>query len=570
MVAKKEKYPLFFALLMGIAVFALFGCSNSLMEQVIQPRTVTFNSNGGNLVEPQTLWKGELAVRPDDPVKDGCVFTGWYSDAQFKNIYSFSSKVQKNITLHAKWDTVIAGVGITVTRPATGNMPNTAASPSDSADTAKYNVGQVTWSPNNRPFLGETVYTATIGLTAKPGYTFTTGLTSATINGYNAEISDATSTSATVSLEFARTEKKEIQGITIKTQPKLSYKHNDALDLSGLAITINYNDATSTDVAFADFPPNISTVPANGAQLSRSNQAGGFIDNGKTVKVQIGDTTANTAPLTVDKADGAAVTLSSARGAVVSVGSDLLPLKISASAKNESGNGQAVQYNLGIGDNNPAALDESKWQAEGDFIGLETDIRYYVFSRLRENENYTAGAAQAFTVGYEFSKITFDAKGGSTPEAQYVQFCDYVSKPADPIRDRYVFVAWYKESTLDTLWNFASDKVTGSITLYAKWKENHTFEVTFEQIKDEAPLIEGPTLSRSGANSQKTLSVPTPEKYDSIKWEITGTGITGTGATFTLNAKKLQYNQIGDHFLSLKVVKDGIPYSTIIIFKVVP
>ena len=68
--------------------------------------TVAFNSNGGSDVTSQTITKGGKATKPTDPVKDGKIFVGWYSDSGLTNAYDFNSAVEKNITLYAKWSDV--------------------------------------------------------------------------------------------------------------------------------------------------------------------------------------------------------------------------------------------------------------------------------------------------------------------------------------------------------------------------------------------------------------------------------------------------------------------------------
>lgn len=67
----------------------------------IKKFTVTFNSDGGTAIAPQTVKKGSLATRPADPQKEGYLFLGWFiSDI----LYDFSSPVNSNITLIAKWE----------------------------------------------------------------------------------------------------------------------------------------------------------------------------------------------------------------------------------------------------------------------------------------------------------------------------------------------------------------------------------------------------------------------------------------------------------------------------------
>jgi len=84
------------------------------------------------------------------------------------------------------------------------------------------------------------------------------------------------------------------------------------------------------------------------------------------------------------------------------------------------------------------------------------------------------------------------------------------------------------------------------------------------------------TISRSGADKTYTVTVSDPDDYDSIAWEIAGAGviyagapITGTDATFTLDAEDTRYNVLGQNSLILTVEKDGMSYQTTIPFTVV-
>jgi len=67
--------------------------------------TVTFDSNGGSAVAPQTKKYGELMTEPADPTLAGNVFAGWYyDDTTFLLPVAFASdKVDESVTLYAKW-----------------------------------------------------------------------------------------------------------------------------------------------------------------------------------------------------------------------------------------------------------------------------------------------------------------------------------------------------------------------------------------------------------------------------------------------------------------------------------
>ncbi len=85
-----------------------------------------------------------------------------------------------------------------------------------------------------------------------------------------------------------------IVSMVVKTQPtKLSYTEGEALDLSGLEVTLKDNQEVTKDVAFANFAAyNIITTPANGAVLT-------LADNGKPVALTKGSLQDETANLTV-------------------------------------------------------------------------------------------------------------------------------------------------------------------------------------------------------------------------------------------------------------------------------
>ncbi|MDO9628602.1 MAG: InlB B-repeat-containing protein, partial [Acholeplasmataceae bacterium] len=66
--------------------------------------------------------------------------------------------------------------------------------------------------------------------------------------------------------------------------------------------------------------------------------------------------------------------------------------------------------------------------------------------------------------------VTFDSNGGSAISAiTDIAKDSTITAPTAPTRTNYVFAGWFKESSLTNAWDFATDKVTANITLYAKW-----------------------------------------------------------------------------------------------------
>ncbi|MEG1987291.1 MAG: InlB B-repeat-containing protein [Bacilli bacterium] len=65
--------------------------------------TVTFNTDGGSVVNKQEVKKDETVTTPTTPTKNGYIFSYWMKDG---NSYNFSAKVTSDFTLTAKWDKI--------------------------------------------------------------------------------------------------------------------------------------------------------------------------------------------------------------------------------------------------------------------------------------------------------------------------------------------------------------------------------------------------------------------------------------------------------------------------------
>lgn len=79
----------------------------------------------------------------------------------------------------------------------------------------------------------------------------------------------------------------------------------------------------------------------------------------------------------------------------------------------------------------------------------------------RWNSSSSGGNAASCT-------IRFETNGGSTLNSQTVNKNGTVVKPADPTKEGYTFGGWYSDSALTQEYDFRT-KVTGNVTLYAKW-----------------------------------------------------------------------------------------------------
>ena len=67
--------------------------------------TITFDSKGGTDVVPQNQMYGELLEVPEDPTREGYIFTGWYTDYSCEEVWDEAEDiVDSDITLYAGWE----------------------------------------------------------------------------------------------------------------------------------------------------------------------------------------------------------------------------------------------------------------------------------------------------------------------------------------------------------------------------------------------------------------------------------------------------------------------------------
>ena len=105
--------------------------------------------------------------------------------------------------------------------------------------------------------------------------------------------------------------------------------------------------------------------------------------------------------------------------------------------------------------------------------------------------------------------VTF-MNGSSQYAMQVVN--DKASAPDTPVKSGYTFGGWYKDSTLQTPWDFANDTVTADTTLYAKWNAIVYSDPTYAV---SAPAAENGSVTVSPKNASAGSTVTITVKPDS-------------------------------------------------------
>ncbi len=91
---KRKKIAVIIAIILLLLIILLFFL---LYKKTYQ---VTFDSNGGSEVASIKVKDGDKIEKPDDPIKEGYIFAGWY---YLDELYDFDLLVKSDMTLKAEW-----------------------------------------------------------------------------------------------------------------------------------------------------------------------------------------------------------------------------------------------------------------------------------------------------------------------------------------------------------------------------------------------------------------------------------------------------------------------------------
>ena len=113
-------------------------------------------------------------------------------------------------------------------------------------------------------------------------------------------------------------------------------------------------------------------------------------------------------------------------------------------------------------------------------------IGWYIDDKFNNAYNFKTPLTKDLTLYARYTlTVIFDNCDG-TSSVLYVAEQDggtSITAPTDPVREGYVFSGWYKDSDYAVSWNFSKDRVTESMTLYAKWV-GVEISVTFQYVDD--------------------------------------------------------------------------------------
>lgn len=104
--------------------------------------------------------------------------------------------------------------------------------------------------------------------------------------------------------------------------------------------------------------------------------------------------------------------------------------------------------------------------------------------------------------------VRFDSRGGSAVMSEVVPDGGKVKMPTNPTKTGFVFDEWTRDVNGNTPWNFSTDVVRSSITLYAQWTTpaGPVFETLQQMMEDAGDLNQPDYTSGSWAALQTQLT----------------------------------------------------------------
>ena len=110
-----------------------------------------------------------------------------------------------------------------------------------------------------------------------------------------------------------------------------------------------------------------------------------------------------------------------------------------------------------------------------------------------------------------------------------------VEKPTDPARKNFKFAGWYLETTCETPWNFAADKVNKNTRLYAKWARS-------EKQEDDEPEYTPPsTVLEESASTDYVINSVMNFKIVNNKINVSTAALTKLEASKTNVLPLMEY-----------------------------
>ncbi len=375
--------------------------------------TAKFDTNGGSEVaDILNITSGSAITVPNDPTKSGCIFKGWYKEAEFLNAWDFDTDViTGNTTLYAKWEEKVPDPIYIVMFDVNGG-----------SKVARINAikGSTITAPNDP---------------TNSGFEFKGWYKDSAFNNAWNFASDIVTEDIIL---YAKWE-------TTTPQPKVYTAKFDTNGGSAIA--------DITNITYG------STITAPNDPTKSGSEFKGWYKE-----------------FTYGNAWDFATDIVTEDITLYAKWETTTPQPLNYTVKFDTNGGSAVADIINITSGSAITVPNEPTKQDYEFKG------WYKEATLVNQWDFAIDLVTSDIILYaKWSEkklpestfvVMFDSNGGSKVAAiKDIIVNTAITKPENPIKSGYDFIGWYRDSSLNSQWNFGKDVVLEDMILYAKWEE---------------------------------------------------------------------------------------------------
>jgi uncharacterized repeat protein (TIGR02543 family) len=442
----------------------------------INSYTVTFDADGGTAVPTQTINHFDKAVEPTPPTKTGHTFAGWYTDKTYATGYDFNNRIITGpTTIYAKWTINQYTVsfdsnGGSAVAPVTTNYNTSIAAPpaptregytfngwfKDAGFNDDWDFATDKVTDHTTLYAKWTINSYTVSFDVDGG----SAVPPQTVNHFDKAVMPTAPTKVGHTFAGWYTDKTYATGYDfnnrIITGPTTIYakwtinQYKVSFDSNGgsavAPVTTNYGTMISPPM-----PPTREGHTFHGWYKDTD-----FTQEWYFATEKVADHTTLHAKWVINKYE----------------------------VSFDSGIGQSIPIQL-IPHGEKVVEPKQPTMAGYTFAGWYKDNKYTKLWDFQK-DLVTDSTRLYAKWNIHFYEVHFHTNGGGGVSPILAEYNTTISEPLMSEKPGHQFAGWYRDEGFKTVWNFTTDRVTNTTSLYAKWvlKDQPGTPITEERLVD--------------------------------------------------------------------------------------